>query len=300
MTRRPMTLRLKALRLALFGRGPWGRNIERTLRAFPHISVTVVARGATPPRDLDGVVIATPGATHAELAIPYIEAGIATFIEKPMATTRADAERIVAAAERAGGTVFVGHVHLHNPAFRTLLDVLPTLGAIRSLTCEGMNDRPRADCSVLWDWLPHDLTMALAMFGRLPDRVSTVGLGGSPVTQAAVATFHFGGVPMVSTVSWLSPVRRQQMTIQTGNGTLIFDDKAERKLTLLQGGTISHHPTYDDELPLTREMRSFVEVIRSGTTDRSQAVLGAAVVRMIAAAEKSILLGGASVRIEDS
>ena len=103
---------------------------------------------------------------------------------------------------------------------------------------------------------------------------------------------------MVSTVSWLSPVRRRQMTIQTDNGTLIFDDKAERKLTLpLQGGTVSHHPAYDDEPPLTREMRSFVDVIRAGSTERSQAALGVAIVRMIAAAEDSLAQGGAVIKI---
>lgn len=298
MARRPMALQLKALRLALFGRGPWARNIEHTLRDLPHVSVTLVGRGDPPPRDPDGVVIATASATHADVALPYLEAGVPTFIEKPMATSVADAERICAAAVRGGGAVFVGHVHLHNPAFRTLLNVLPTLGALSSVTCEGMNDRPRADASLLADWLPHDLSMALAVFGRFPERVSAVALGGTTLAQAAVTTFHFGEVPMVSTLSWVSPVRRQTMTIAGADGTLIFDDKAPKKLTLRQGGKNAHYPAYDDEPPLTREMRAFVEAIRAGSTDHSQAALGAAIVRMIAAAEDSLAQGGAVVKID--
>ncbi|MBX9778443.1 MAG: Gfo/Idh/MocA family oxidoreductase [Xanthobacteraceae bacterium] len=284
------------LRIGLIGRGPWGRNIQRTLVSFPGVSVEPIGRGETASRDLDGVVIASVSATHAELALPYIEAGIPTFIEKPMATGVADARRICAAAERAAATVFVGHIHLHNPAFLALLDVQPRLGAIRSVACHGMNDRPRADTSVLWDWLPHDLSMALALFRRPPDRVSVTALGDAPATQAAVATFAFGNVPMVSTVSWRSPVRRQTMTVEAENGTLVFDDKAERKVTLRQGDTVSY-PTYADELPLTRELRLFIEAIRSGSGDHAQALQGAIIVAAIVAAEDSLAQGGATVEI---
>jgi predicted dehydrogenase len=119
------------------------------------------------------------------------------------------------------------------------------------------------------------------------------------LTQAAVATFAFGNVPMISTVSWLSPIRRQTMTLEAENGTLVFDDKAERKLTVRQGHAVSH-PAYEKELPLTREMRLFTEAIRSGKPDHSQAAQGAAIVRMIAAAEDSISLGGAAVEIADA
>jgi predicted dehydrogenase len=99
------------LRLGLAGHGRWGRNIARTLQAFPDVAVGVLARGEK-PASLDGVLIASPSATHAEVALPYIEAGIATFIEKPMTTALADAERIRDAAARSGAIVFAGHLML--------------------------------------------------------------------------------------------------------------------------------------------------------------------------------------------
>jgi predicted dehydrogenase len=285
------------LRIGLIGRGPWGRNIEKALLSLPDVSVSVVARSEAAPCDIDGVVIATASASHAEVALPYIEAAIPTFIEKPLATNSADAKRICAAAERAGATVFVGHIQLHNPAFVALLDTLSRMGAIRMVTCHGMNDRPRADSSVLWDWLPHHLSMALAIFRQPPDRVAATALAGAPETQSAVATFTFGDKPLISTVSWLSPIQRRTMRVETENGTVIFDDKSERKLTVRQGSTVSY-PPYDGEPPLTRELRLFTEAIRSGATDRSQALQGAAIVRMIAAAEHSIAQGGIAVEIE--
>jgi len=286
-----------ALRLGLVGRGRWGRNIERTLLTFPDVSVTVIARGEKPPAGLDGVLVATQSATHAETALPYVEAGIATFIEKPMTTTVADAERIRDAAERTGAPVFVGHIFLFHPAFLAALALLPSLGAIRYLFCEGMNATIRTDSSVLWDWLPHDLSMARAIFGCDPDRVAAWSLAGGATPEAALAKFQFGGAPVVSTVSWLSPVRRRQLTIACESATLIFDDIAQRRLALHgREGELSY-PAYSDERPLTREMAAFLQAVRSGRGDAQQIQAGVSIVRAVAAAEQSIALEGRSVAI---
>ena len=119
------------LRLGLVGRGRWGRNIERTLATFADVTVIALSWREPPILDLDGVLVATPGATHADVALPYIEAGIATFIEKPMTTSVADAVRLVAAARRSGTPVSIGHIFLHHPAFAALLTRLPDIGRIR-------------------------------------------------------------------------------------------------------------------------------------------------------------------------
>jgi UDP-N-acetylglucosamine 3-dehydrogenase len=285
-----------ALRLGLVGRGRWGRNIERTLLAFPDVSVTAIARGEKPPA-LDGVLIATQSATHAQAALPYIEAGVATFIEKPMTTTLADAERIRAAAARSGAIVFVGHIFLFHPAFLAALELLPSLGSVRHLSCEGMNGSPRTDSSVLWDWLPHDLSMARAILGCDPDSVTARSLSGGATPAAALTKFQFGETPVVSTVSWLSPVRRRQVTIACDSATLIFDDIAERRLALHARHGEPSYPAYSDEPPLTREMAAFLQAVRSGRADPGHIETGVSIVRAIAAAERSIALAGASVAI---
>jgi predicted dehydrogenase len=285
------------LRLGLVGRGRWGRKIERTLLSFPDVSVRVIAKEEKPPRGLDGVLIANQSAAHAHAALPYIEAGVATFIEKPITTTVADAERIRDAAKRSGAVVFVGHIFLYHPAFIAAVKLLPSLGTIRYLLCEGANDVPRTDSSVLWDWLPHDLSMAHAIFGCNPDWVAAWSLSGGVNSQAALSIFQYGNIPLVSTVSWLSPVRRRQVTIVCENATLVFDDKAARQLALYgKNGEVSH-PVYSDELPLTLEIHAFLQAISSGNTDTSHIEMGVALVRAIAAAEASIGLGGRAVAI---
>lgn len=286
-----------ALRLGLVGHGRWGRNIERTLLTFPDVSVVVIAKGEKPPVRLDGVLIATQSATHADTALPYIEAGIATFIEKPMATTLADAERIRDAAGRSGAIVFVGHIFLFHPAFLAALELLPPLGAVRSLLCEGMNNSSRTDSSVLWDWLPHDLSIARAIFRRDPDSVTAWNLSGGARPEAAMAKFQFGSTPVVSTISWLSPMRRRLVAIACDNATLMFDDIAARRLALHGKQGELTYPAYSNELPLTREMAAFLQAVRSGRADAGHIHTGLSIVRAIAAAEKSIALRGQFVTI---
>jgi predicted dehydrogenase len=284
-------------RLGLIGRGKWGRNVERTLLSLPGVSVVAIGKAVPPRRDIDGILIATPSATHADLALPYIEAGIAVFIEKPMATSLRDAKRIQDAAIRSHSAVFVGHIHLHNPAFVALQTVLPRLGAIRYVLCESANDCPRADSSVLWDWLPHDLSRARALFGSDPVSVQAWSLTGPQSCQAAIARYRYGTASLVSTMSWLSPVRRQTMTITGERGVIIFDDKAERKLVVHDDAGNTSYPTYGDELPLTQELRAFLDVVRGGSVDAPHIALGIAIAKAIEAADQSIAGDGAPIKI---
>ncbi len=290
-------MRLMALRLGLLGRGYWGRNIERTLLTFPDVSVVIVAKDQKPQTNLDGVLIATQSATHAQFALPYIEAGVPTFIEKPMATTLSDAERIRRAAERSGGVVFVGHIMLFHPAFAAVLALLPSLGAVRYLHSEAMNSRKRSDSSVLWDWLPHELSMAGAILDREPHRATAWKLAGENMPEAAVTRFEFGNLSLVSMVSWLSDVRRRRLVIVCAEGTLVFDDLTEQKLALHRREGESSFPAYAAELPLTRELAAFIEAVRSGKHDDAHTRTGTNIVRAIAAAEKSTALGGQPVEI---
>lgn len=291
------------LRLGLIGHGPWGRNIERTLRSFEDVSLTVIPRGMETRADCDAVLIATPGDTHADLALPYIEKGIATFIEKPMATSVADAERLRRAALAANGIVFVGHTDLYNPAFRRALEELPALGTVRHLLFEGMSNRPRLQSSVLWDWLPHQLAATSRILGTSPTRVAAWDLsagrerGTAQDVGTAMVRFDFASVPVVSMVSWHSPIKKRRLTITCEEGGLVFDDTMAAKLTLHRDGQAPSLLDHGDELPLTVELRAFVDAVSRGDKDRSQLEVAVAITRTIAAAERSISEAGVPVTL---
>ena len=80
----------------------------------------------------DGIVLATPNQLHAEQALQCIAAGIPVLVEKPVAHTLAEGERLVAAAERAHAKLLVGHHRRHSPILHTAVEAIRSgmLGAI--------------------------------------------------------------------------------------------------------------------------------------------------------------------------
>ncbi|TSC61744.1 MAG: oxidoreductase [Parcubacteria group bacterium Gr01-1014_106] len=306
--------------LALIGRGRWGTNIQRTLAQLPGCSVSYVEtrdwKRLLQLRDLDGVLIATPGSTHADIALPFIERGMSTFIEKPLTTNLRDALRLENAAKKSGARVFVGHVHLYNPAYKKAKTLARRAGALRFLFAEGMNNGPyRDDMSALWDWASHDLAMTLDLLGVLPRTVRATGISVlRPRTKLYdVATLHLefpGGVHFFGQYSWMAPEKRKRFVVQGSRHTVIYDDVAERKVTLLKhlgptvrGHTIERHapivayPSYRPTSPLTEELRAFVQYIRTGKRPSSDLAQGVQVVRILDAAERSIARRGSAVSL---
>jgi predicted dehydrogenase len=84
--------------------------------------------------ELDAVVIATPMQTHAELAIAALEAGLHTFVEKPVAVTPTDAQRVVDAAESTDAVCMVGYMKRYDPGFETFLEEVDRVDTVDLIT----------------------------------------------------------------------------------------------------------------------------------------------------------------------
>jgi predicted dehydrogenase len=317
--------------LGLIGAGRWGRRIARTLESVPGCRLKYIAARSTRTLndlpgayvkttrwtdfltrdDLDGVIIATPGSTHAEIARELVRLHLPTFIEKPLATTLRDARAIERAAVKARTLVFVGHVHLYNPAYLKTKELTQRAGKVRFIMSEGMNHGPvREDMSVLWDWAPHDLSMTLDLLGTTPVAVQAWGQRTlrprTRLDDVVQLRLRFrGGEEVFSMFSWLSPEKRRRFTVVGERDAILFDDTAQRKITLYKnvgplrrGDTVVRqptvtHPHYSALSPLQCELRAFVASIRTGVVSpRSNVHFGVATVRIMDAAERSIARGG--------
>ena len=123
----------------------------------------------------DAAVVATPTTTHAAVAVPLLEAGIDVLVEKPIAATREDAERIVAAAEANGRVLQVGHVERFNPAVEALSRAVtvPLFFEIHRMSLLS----PRSlDVDVVLDLMIHDLDLVLALTGATPAEIRAAGI----------------------------------------------------------------------------------------------------------------------------
>jgi Oxidoreductase family, NAD-binding Rossmann fold len=79
--------------------------------------------------NLDAVVISAPAATHAEITVAALGAGVHVFVEKPLCITLADADRVIAARDRAQRVVQVGYMKRFDPAWERMLAELPDSAA---------------------------------------------------------------------------------------------------------------------------------------------------------------------------
>lgn len=83
---------------------------------------------------LDGVVITTPMHTHAEVAVAALEADLHTFVEKPVAVTPSDAQRVVNAAEETDAVCMVGYMKRFDPGFHRFQSAVDDLSEIDLVT----------------------------------------------------------------------------------------------------------------------------------------------------------------------
>lgn len=304
---------MEKLNLLLIGTGRWGSVIEKNLQSLEEVGQVYTCtrdwKDFLEKTDIAGVIIATPPATHCEIALACIEKGLPVFIEKPMALSSSEAHRIMGASESAGVPVQIGHIHLYNGAYSALKKAVKTYGPIRHIHTEGSNFGPyRSDYSVIWDYASHDVSMVLDVVEESPNVVTAsaraLADSGTRNWDASHITLSFpSGVTADIASSRISPSKVRKVTVVCDNATLVYDDTlSEKKLAVYEGispnalkklgaGKASLEatfPEYDTTSPLASELREFVDVITKKIRPTSDSLLGARIVNVLEQAEASV------------
>ncbi len=100
------------------------RPLREELLEYPYLDSVEDGLALKP----DLVIIATYSDSHAELAIRAIEAGAHVFVEKPLATTVADAEKVIETATRLNRKLVVGYILRHHPSWQRMVEEARKLG----------------------------------------------------------------------------------------------------------------------------------------------------------------------------
>jgi predicted dehydrogenase len=329
-----MTETDQPLRLGVAGLGYWGPNLARNFAAIAGVELTWLCDADPAARErlgrahpaahvtaeldelladpaLDAVVLATPVPSHAELAVRVLRAGKHCFVEKPLATTVADAQRAVDAAAAAGRILMVGHLLEYHPGVRALKELTDSgeLGEeIFYIYGNRLNlGKLRADENALWSLGAHDVSVVLALAGEEPIEVSAHG---ASYVRAGVEDVVFcflrfpSGLVAHLHLSWLDPHKERRFTVVGSRRMATFDDMAvERKLTVYDKGFDEDARTYGEYItrsggsvspqitnlePLRVECEHFVTAIRERTVPRSDGVSGLRVVRVLEALQRSL------------
>src|SRR3989440_4640461 len=115
--------------------------------------------------NVDAVSLAVPTESHCEIACALLEAGIHVLVEKPISRTLDEADRMIAAAQKSGATVQVGHAERFNPAMIALRPHVrnPVYFEIHRV---GQFTARSLDIDVVLDLMIHDLDIVLWLVGH--------------------------------------------------------------------------------------------------------------------------------------
>lgn len=335
---------MRPVRVAVVGLGYWGPNLVRNLydlleaevalvcdedddklariaARYPGVARTMSFEQVLADESIEAVAIATPVGTHGPLAMSALGAGKHVFVEKPLAASSAEAERLIEVAEARGLTLMPGHTFLYSPPVNLVRDLIQSgeLGEIFFISTSRVNlGLHQSDVSVVWDLGPHDFSILRYWLDEMPVRVSAVSRGCVLPDTPDIAFIHLefasGTIAHVE-LSWLAPTKLRRTTIAGSEKMVVYDDTSpepvrvfdsgvslpdpetfgEYRLTYRVGDIVS--PRVDAVEPLHLELADFCSAVRVGSVPRASAALGMDVVRVIEAVDRSLANGGNPVGV---
>jgi predicted dehydrogenase len=335
------------VRVGIVGLGYWGPNLVRCYSELPNCKVTAVCDrsvdqllkikdrfpGICPfenfeamlkSQKIDAVVIATPTNSHFDLALTALEMGIHVFVEKPLAETAEQCEKMIQMAETTSTILFVGHVFLHSSPVAKLRSLIDEgeLGRINYISSRRLNLGPvRQDVSALFDLATHDISMMLYLLGDRPLQVSCTGIdlvrtGNHDVCNL---TMHFPNKRMgMVHVSWIDPCKERVLTVVGDRKMAVYNDLEQEKIKVYDKGITtpistgdfadfqisyrhggSYSPFLNEKEPLKTECAEFIRCILNGEKPITCGQNGMAVVEVLEAANESLLHNGQPVKLPD-
>jgi predicted dehydrogenase len=254
------------LAVGQIGVGYWGPNLLRNLLTNARVDLAAVADADEGRRkyvsdqasdvsvcstaeeliqddSLAALVIATPAATHFQLALSALQAGKHILVEKPMALTVTEVEELGQEAADRGLVAMVGHTFLFNPTVEYLRELVMSgeLGRIRYIYSNRVNlGRIRSDVDALWNLAPHDVSIIQFLLGDPePVRVTRQGMDYIQPGVDDVVFLHLEYPDQVMAhvqVSWLDPHKVRRMVVVGSDKMAVYDELAKDKLAIFDKG----------------------------------------------------------------
>jgi predicted dehydrogenase len=337
--------------VAVIGAGYWGPNLVRNFNASDECDLRWVcdldidrARKAVGRRstigltrsldevlnddNVEAVAIATPAATHGEIGMICLEAGRHILMEKPLAASVAEGEKLVYAAHERGLVLMSDHTYCYTPAVRRIRKLIDEgeLGEIQYIDSVRINlGLVQPDIDVIWDLAPHDLSILDFILPAKNTPLAVAAHGADPLgtgrASVAYLTLPLGGGTIAHAhVNWLSPTKVRNMVIGGSNRMLVWDDlHPTQRLSLYDKG-VEFDDALDDEqrrnklisyrvgdvvspvLPeyeaLGAVVAEYVAAIRMRRPPATDARAGLRVLRILEAASASLHGNGKLVSLE--
>ena len=325
--------------LAVLGVGRWGQNLLRTFckllgeervmacdlsqkrlqavaRQYPHVHTTTDFESVLRDPRVEAVAIATPAVTHAELAREALRSGKHTWVEKPLALSVREAERLIEQAEGAERVLMVDHLLEYHPAVEALRGLIQdgALGEVYYVHSQRLNfGVVRTEENALWSLAPHDISVILYLLEEEPQRVRAEGAVylQEGIEDVVLLTLEFSRSLSHVHVGWLYPQKMRRLVVVGSEGMAVFDDVAPTKLVVHGKRALSPRKeegkekerkrrgvhledrgsrsvALDEKEPLQAAAEHFLRCIERGEQPRSDGRDGLRVLRVLEAAQRSL------------
>ncbi len=339
------------LQVGILGVGSWGKNLLRNTVSQRGMELTAVcdvqaaarrfaadtyARAAVydePARffdhpGLNAVIVATPPDAHFEHATTALELGLHVLVEKPLCRSAGDACTLIELGERKRRVLMVGHTFLYSNLVHEVKRRIDggELGRVFYIHGQRLNlGQIRKDADVIWNFAPHDISIAAYLLDSWPTAVNARGAfflqPEEPIADVAFFQMEFpGGVLVSGHVSWLDPQKSRKMVIVGSEKMLMYDDMDSNRhiqvfdksvavefrspsrdfcdfRTRVRAGDLVI-PHIQLEEPLHVEIAHFGECVRSGRTPRTDGRHGLQTICVLEALSKSLMAQGERVLVD--
>jgi predicted dehydrogenase len=291
--------------------------------AYPGLQTTSDFQAVLADPRIDAVVIATPVSLHYDLARAVLAAGKHALVEKPLAASVEQAQRLIEAAASRRLTLMVGHTFVYTSAVRKIHELMASDGVGQVYYYDSVRINLglfQRDVNVIWDLAVHDLSILDYVLAARPRAVAATGMShipGEPENIAYLTLFFADNLIAHIHVNWLAPVKVRRTLIGGSRKMILYDDvePSEKVRVYDKGITLDANPDsvyqmligyrsgdmwaprLDVTEALRTEMGHFVECIHTGATPLTGGAAGLRVVRVLEAATQSIRQQGRLVEL---
>ncbi|MEX0644950.1 MAG: Gfo/Idh/MocA family oxidoreductase [Parvularculaceae bacterium] len=272
------------MEIGLVGTGPWGAHILRDLRALGAVvhavarspesiaraktggAAEIVAAPDALPPTCDGFVVANRTLSHLDAVEELLPRGRPIFVEKPLGMDVARAKRLAPAAHRL---VFVMHKWRYHPGIIELARIAASgeYGPVEGLRSFRLSwGTPHLDVSSLWALAPHEMAIALTIFGEVPRPVAASQDALTRKEAAVIAHLRTsGGTPITFEVSPSHPTKLRRIMLKCRDALLQLEDSNFGAVAAWPiGAREPRMIRVSDEMPLFAELRAFCDHVRGG------------------------------------
>lgn len=333
------------IQVGVVGYGYWGPNIVRNLQTiegarlaalcdkkdkiiknirqrFEGVDVVADYRRITESSAIDAVAVTTPVSSHYEIAKSALSHGKHVFIEKPFTANTRQAEELMRLARKKRLQIMVDHTFIFTGAVQKIKELTDrnALGDLYYYDSTRVNlGLFRHDINVIWDLIPHDLSIMDYVVKSRPVAISAQGADhfGSGQENIAYVTVYFNTNTIAHfNVNWLSPVKVRSTLIGGSEKMLVWNDlDADENIKLYDRGVnirgqegiykllVDYRsgdmwaPKIDHTEALKLELEHFIAGIRRGRVFINDAEAGVRVVKMLEATDRSLKQNGRLIKL---